>query len=240
MSVEKLTKALKSFGSAEKAFFLSRFFKTGPGEYSQGDCFLGVKVPLIRQTAKAYLNLNETQIEELLASKWHEVRLCALIILMNQVEKKIISQCTAYSIYCNNISAVNNWDLVDLSAPKLVGEYLQRRPQKDRRILLDFAHQPSLWIRRIAILATFPQIKVGEYERILEISRHLLSDKHDLIHKACGWMLREVGKKDLPIMLEFIESHGSQMPRTMLRYAIERLPEKQRKSILVSTRLKHR
>lgn len=222
-----LQKELLNRKNKEKAKFLSGFFKTGKGEYGEGDVFLGINVPLQRQLAKSHKDLNQSGIQKLLESKFHEFRLTGLLILVekykNGGEKEKVK---VTDFYLKNIRFINNWDLVDLSAPNILGSYFLN---KDREILIKLAKSDNLWARRISIVATFAFIRNGEYADTLRISAILLSDKHDLIHKAVGWMLREVGKKDQKVLLSFLDEHVRVMPRTALRYAIERLSEKQKK-----------
>lgn len=229
--LEKLRIDLKKYQSKEKAHILARFFKTGKGEYGEGDKFIGVVVPDSRKVAKKYLDISLSFVDKLIRSEIHEERLVAVLILVakfqkaNEKEKKEI--CKFYLAHTKNI---NNWDLVDLSAPKIVGEFLLK---KDRAILLKLAKSKNLWERRIAMLSTFQFIYNREYEWTFKIIKILMNDKHDLIHKACGWMLREVGKRVSEEKLEkFLKENVKIMPRTMLRYAIERLPEKKRKCYL--------
>ena len=230
MTLEKLKKDIQAYASPEKAKVLQRFFKTGPGQYGEGDVFLGLKVPEVRSIAKKYSQLSFNDLQELLDSEIHEHRLVALLILIikyNKTEdkKEIID------FYLKNTQAVNNWDLVDLSADKLLGAYLF---EKDKSLLYKLAKSDDLWEKRIAIISTFYFIKNNDFEDSLKISEILLNDKHDLIHKAVGWMLREVGKKDQEIEEKFLKKYYKTMPRTMLRYAIERFEEKKRKAYLRS------
>lgn len=217
-------------GDPEKAKKLSSFFKTGKGEYGEGDIFLGISVPQQRKIAGKYIDLSLDQLKKLLSSKIHEYRLTALIILVlkygkaNNSEKKEI-----FDFYLKNTEFVNNWDLVDLSSPKIVGDFLINR---DRSILFDLINSTNLWDRRIGILATFSFIRNNDYEDALNISRLLITDSHDLIHKAVGWMLREIGKRDKNVLQEFLNKHYKQMPRTMLRYSIEKFNEEERKHYL--------
>jgi 3-methyladenine DNA glycosylase AlkD len=224
-------RALKRAADPEKAKILKQFFKTGKGEYGEGDKFLGIVVPAQRKIAKDFKDLSLPETEELLHGKHHEERLTALLIL---VEKFRTGNAKArkdiFDIYNRNTKFINNWDLVDLSAPNIVGEYLK---EKDRLLLYKYAKSTDLWERRISILSTFTFIREGDCDDALKISERLLGDKHDLIHKAVGWMLREVGKKCGESILEkFLAKHIKNMPRTMLRYAIEKLPESKRKEYL--------
>ena len=230
MLTEDIKKRLKSFASKEKAKVLQGFFKTGPGEYGEGDNFLGVVVPNIRQVSREFAGTPLDDMTELLASSVHEERLLALLMLVQafakgdeRVKKQI------YDLYLSRTRYVNNWDLVDLSAPNIVGNYLIN---KKRKPLYTLARSGYLWERRIAILSTFAFIKGNDYQDALKITSLLLNDEHDLIHKAVGWMLREVGKRDQPMVERYLKKHYKKMPRTMLRYAIERFPEKKRQKFL--------
>lgn len=220
---EAIRSELRSLADPERAEFLSRYFKTGPGEYAEGDRFLGLAVPQVRRTAKAHPHASMREISKLLSSAYHEERFTALLIMVEQyrrgdekTKKKI------FDLYLASTSRINNWDLVDLTAPRIVGSYLLKR---DRKILTKLALSKNLWERRIAILSTAFFIDQGESEETLRIAKLLLKDPHDLIHKAVGWMLREAGKRcSLAIECKFLDEHASSMPRTMLRYAIERFP----------------
>ena len=233
-SLIQLKKELKELSNPKQAEVLRRFFKTGKGEYGEGDIFFGVKVPVQKNVANGFKDLSLEDLEKLLNSKIHEHRMTALFILINQYkkaderEKKII-----FDFYLKNTKNINNWDLVDISAPKIVGDYLIEKP---RVVLYKLAKsQPkagNLWERRIAIIATLAFIKNNDFSDTLKISKILLSDKYDLIHKAVGWMLREVGKRDQEIEEKFLKKYYSKMPRVMLRYAIERFDEKKRKFYL--------
>ena len=226
----EVRKELRKHASPEKAKVLQRFFRTGPGDYGEGDIFLGLKVPETRVVAKKFSSLSLPEVEKLLESGFHEERLAALLILVQKFsegsdeEKKRI-----FDFYLGHSSRVNNWDLVDLSADKIAGEYLFG---KDKAVLRRLAGSNGLWERRISIVATYAFIKKNSFDDTLAISGLLLRDKHDLIHKAVGWMLREVGKRNQSIEEEFLEKHYRGMPRTMLRYAIERFSEKKRKAYL--------
>jgi 3-methyladenine DNA glycosylase AlkD len=203
-----------------------RFFKCGPGEYGEGDAFLGVAVPPLRALSKRYKSVELPEAVALLQSKWHEVRLLALMILVHQYERGDDAGREAiYRAYLANTNRINNWDLVDVSAHKIVGVHLRDR---DRAPLLALAKSESLWERRIAIIATLDFIRQDDFADTLRIAEALLSDRHDLIHKASGWMLREVGKRDQAVLERFLRKHARVMPRTMLRYAIERFPEELR------------
>ncbi len=230
MTAFMLKKDLLLLADPEKAKLLLRFFKTGKGEYGEGDQFIGVTVPNQRRVAKEYKDLPLSEILKLLNSPIHEHRLTALFILVHQyqkgdeVHKKVI-----YDFYVAHRDRVNNWDLVDSSAHKIMGDYLLDR---DRSVLYDFAHSEVLWDRRIAIISCFAFLSRNEFKDTLALSKILLKDDHDLIHKAVGWLLREVGKKDLSLLLSFLDEHATEMPRTMLRYAIEKLDESKRQFYL--------
>ena len=235
---------LKKLADPKKAAVLRRFFKTGKGEYGEGDEFIGVKVPDQRQVAKKYQDEDLNTVQKLLDSKTHEHRLTGLLILVRQYErarrhKDEEEMLGLVNFYLANLKHVNNWDLVDLSAPKILGDYLwQIKSQKiaaksiDIDLLYNLAKSKILWKRRIAVLSTYPFIKEGDFEDILKISRRRLRDKQDLIQKAVGWMLREVGKQDKKTLLKFLNKYHQRMPRTMLRYAIERLDDKERNKYL--------
>jgi 3-methyladenine DNA glycosylase AlkD len=230
VTAKDISKRLLKMGDREDAKFLQGFFKTGPGQYGEGDIFLGIRVPAVRKLASEYSDLPLKETLELLKSPYHEVRLFALISLVNAfakgdetIQKKI------YDLYLANTKHINNWDLVDLSAPNIVGAYLLT---KSRKPLYQLAKSKSLWERRIAVLATFSFIRNNQFDDCLKIAEILLKDKEDLIHKATGWMLREVGKRDTGIAEAFLRRHCRTMPRTMLRYAIERFSPARRKMFL--------
>lgn len=225
-----IRKRLRKFASREKAKLLQGFFKTGPGQYGEGDIFIGVMVPNIRRVAKEFQGAPIAEIIKLLRSPIHEERLLSLLMLVQAYGKadEAVKK-TIYGLYLRNTRFINNWDLVDLSAPNIVGAYLSDRSRKP---LYALAKSRDLWKRRIAILATFAFIKQNDHKDSLEIASMLLKDEHDLIHKAVGWMLREIGKRDLAALEGFLRKHYHDMPRTMLRYAIERFPEGRRKKYL--------
>ncbi len=229
-----LLPALKKHAHADKAAFFPRFFKTGKGEYGEGDQFIGVTVPEMRSVAKEFAHLTLEEIAEALNSPIHEERLTALLILVKKYEKATEEKTRKKIVdfYFAHVHRVNNWDLVDLTAPKIVGDYFI---EKEKKKLYDFAASPNLWKRRIAIVATYAFIRKGKLEDTFRLSELLLNDKQDLMHKACGWMLREAGKKDVKALETFLKKHHSHMPRTMLRYAIEKFPEVQRKAYLKGT-----
>lgn len=234
MSLALLRKTLKSYASPERKKSNKWFFKTGKGQYGYGDKFIGVSVPNSRKVARQFQDLPFIDINKLLKSNIHEERLTALLLLVHKFQtsedkakKKI------YDFYLRNTRYINNWDLVDLSAGKIIGEYLLNRPKKDRKILYILARSKNLWKKRIAIISTYAFLsQKKDFIDTFKISDILLLDKHDLIHKAVGWMLREAGKRDQLALEQFLKSRYKNMPRTMLRYAIERFPEKKRKAYL--------
>ena len=233
MKTQDITGRLMALGDTEQAAVSQRFFKTGPGEYGEGDIFIGIKVPVLRQLVKEVENLPITEIKKLLRSRIHEERLIALLMLVRRYSRADEpNRKQIYDLYLQNTSFVNNWDLVDLSAHYIVGPYLA---DKSRAPLYRLAESDSLWERRIAIMSTFHFIKNGEFSETLVISKLLLSDTKDLIHKAVGWMLREIGKRHLQTEENFLKKHYRKMPRTMLRYAIEKFPEHKRQAYLKGT-----
>jgi 3-methyladenine DNA glycosylase AlkD len=226
MKAADIRKLLNELKNPEKAKILQRFFKTGPGEYGEGDVFLGVTVPQLRMVSKECDVAAIGEAEALLQSPIHEERLLALLILIRKYGREDESDKRAiYSLYLKSTRWINNWDLVDLSAPNIVGDYLMTRSRKP---LYRLARSSLLWERRVAILATFRFIREREFGDTLGISKILLRDEEDLIQKAVGWMLREVGKRDLAAEESFLKEHYRRMPRTMLRYAIERFPAAKR------------
>lgn len=230
MTKAKVKAALKKLTKPEKAASHSRFFKTGKGEYGEGDIFFGVTVPNQRQVAKQFRDLSRSEIAKLLDDKVHECRLTALLIMVDQFRRGDANQRRAiFDLYLQKIDRVNNWDLVDSSADKIVGAFLA---DSDRGLLDELADDDHLWKQRIAIIATYDFIKRGDFKDALRVSRKLLDHEHDLIHKAVGWMLREIGKRDKPTLVKFLKTRYARMPRTMLRYAIEKLPEGERQRYL--------
>lgn len=210
-----------------------RFFKTGPGEYGEGDLFLGIRVPVTKKVARKFKELPVDEVLKLLKSKYHEERLLALIMLVNRFKKETDKeQKKIYEAYLSHTEYINNWDLVDGSAHQIVGGYLFER---DRKPLYQLAKSKSLWERRISMIATYTFIKKNDFVDTLKLSEILLPDEEDLIHKAVGWMLREVGKLDLEVEEKFLQKHYKKMPRTMLRYAIEKFVEKKRQGYLQGT-----
>jgi 3-methyladenine DNA glycosylase AlkD len=229
MKAEDIRRELKSMADPGKAAIMQRFFKTGPGQYGEGDIFIGVMVPQSRRVAKKFCQLPLGEVRTLLYSHIHEERLVALLILAwsySSVSSSREKEEQIVKFYLDNIKQVNNWDLVDLSAPNILGAHLVDR---ERSLLYMLAGSENVWERRIAIIATHHFIRNGDFSDTLKIAEMLLQDRHDLIHKAAGWMLREVGKRDTAAQEAFLEKHWSVMPRMMLRYAIERLPESKRR-----------
>ena len=231
--LHQLIKKAKSLGNLERAAHSQYFFKTGPGQYGAGDIFLGLIVPEVRSLAREFKDLSLADIEILLADKVHDLRLIGLIILVKRYqtvktdkERKVI-----YKFYLEHRAAANNWDLVDLSVYNIVGDYLCRYP-KERKILYKLVKSKNIWDRRIAIVSTMAFIRQGETEDTLKLAAALLDDQEDLIHKASGWMLRELGKRHVEKLTVFLNEYGNRMPRTMLRYAIEKFSESQRQHYL--------
>ncbi len=222
MSYRSITDKLKRAGDPAKAVFLKRFFKTTKGEYGYGDRFIGVTVPEQRAIAKTHLDLDSKTLDRLLDSPIHEYRLTALLILTYQFKKgnEDMKQ-KIYRYYLAKTSRINNWDLVDASARNIIGEYLLLHPE-EKKILYTLVRSRNLWERRIAIVATFAGIRAGQFDDTLKLSELLMTDTHDLIHKAVGWMLREVGKRNKRALLDFLKAYAHTMPRTTLRYALER------------------
>ena len=234
MTYKDAKQALHSFANGKHAEFHSGFFKTGPGQYGEGDIFLGARVPQVRQVAKRFRSLQIPVLKRFLHSAIHEERLMALIIMTEQYKRA--DEATKEELvefYLANTAHVNNWDLVDSSAHKILGQHLLTRP---RKILDTLSRSESLWERRIAMIATMPFVSNGEYKDTLKLAKRYLKDPEDLMHKATGWLLREVGKQDNEVLLIFLDQHYPKMPRTMLRYSIEKLPERTRQQYLKGTR----
>ncbi len=228
--LDQIKRELSQLANPDRAKNSSRFFKTGKGHYGEGDVFLGITVPELRKIAKKHIDLSLNDLQELLNSKIHEHRFTALVILISKYRKAEESEKEEiFEFYIKNMENINNWDLVDLSAPRIIGEYLLN---KERSILYKLAKSNSLWERRISILSTFTFIDNNDFEDALNISELLLHDEHHLIHKAVGWGLREIGKRDQKAEERFLNKHYLRMPRTMLRYAIEKFNVKKRKTYL--------
>ena len=239
---DEITSRLESFSTAEKREVLPRFFKTGKGQYGEGDQFLGVIVPYTRQVAKEYRDIPFEAISRLLQSPWHECRLCALLILVERFKKSDEKgRKQLFDYYLTQTARINNWDLVDLSAPGIVGEYLKLKPEREQRqVLIRLSDSPLLWDQRIAIVSTLTFIRNRDFIDTIALSERFLSayhsmpkpTMHDLMQKAIGWMLREMGKRDKDLLIQFLEKHAATMPRTMLRYAIEKFSENERREFM--------
>jgi 3-methyladenine DNA glycosylase AlkD len=230
MNVSSISKVLRSLGDADIAQHSQRFFKTGKGEYGEGDRFLGIRVPVLRRHIRQFRDVASEDVLELLASSFHEERLFALLLLVDKYQRGTDrEQAWIYKHYLANSQYINNWDLVDSSADKIVGARLQ---QRSRKPLYQLAKSKSLWERRIAVMATFHFIRQNDFNDALAICELLINDEEDLIHKATGWMLREIGKRDMNIEKDFLDRYHKVMPRTMLRYAIERFPGADRRKYL--------
>lgn len=238
METEVLIKEAYKMANKEKSKILARFFKTDKGEYGEGDIFIGLTVPKSREIAKKYKDLELVEISKLIKNKVHEIRLIALVILVekfklaekNRDEK---TKQKIFKFYLQNIKSINNWDLVDLSSPNIIGQYLLNKNDKEKSILIKLANSKNLWEQRISIISTFAFICKRKHKWTIKLAEKLFLHKHDLIQKAVGWMLREVGKRvDEKILISFLDKHSKEMPRTELRYAIEKLPEKTRKYYL--------
>ncbi len=228
--LNKFKKELKKLADPARAKNESRYFKTGKGEYGEGDLFLGIKTIEKRKLAKEYTELSLEDIKFLMTSKFHDYRQIALFILINKYKKgdeKLKKE--IFNFYLKHTRYINNWDLIDVSADHIIGDYLLN---KDKKILYKLANSNNLWEKRISIIATYRFIKENQFKDTLKIAEILLSDEHDLIHKAVGWMLREVGKKDQVIEEKFLKKYYKVMPRTMLRYSIEKFEENKRKFYL--------
>ena len=230
ITVKTIREELKNLADPAIAEHSQRFFKTGKGEYGYGDKFLGIRVPVLRKLVKTYLSIELRQVQSLLKSAYHEERLLALLLLVAKFERGSKQEkAVIYKLYLSNTTFINNWDLVDCSAHKIVGPYLH---DKNRQILYKLCKSKNLWEKRISIMSTYFFIKHDEFEDTLKLSELLLEDKHDLIHKAVGWMLREIGNRDRETEKAFLKTHYKNMPRTMLRYAIEKFSQPERKAYL--------
>ena len=233
MKLKDILSKIRALAAPAKAASSNRFFKTGPGEYGEGDQFLGLTVPEIRSLVPQTDGLSEADVLTLLRSEWHEERLLALLIWVRRFEKAKKDEAARERIvdlYLANTKWINNWDLVDSSAPQILGAWLLKR---DRAVLQTLAKSKSLWEQRIAVLATQAFIRAGEFDDTVQLCEGFLGHPHDLMHKACGWMLREAGKRDEAVLLAFLDQHAAKMPRTMLRYAIEKLEPAVRQSYMM-------
>lgn len=229
-SFDTIFDELQSVADAGKRMKLSRFFKTGIGEYGEGDVFLGITVPDVRKIAKRHGYTQSDEIRKLLLSEYHEVRLCGLLIMVLKCSRKSEQlKRDMFELYLSHTTYINNWDLVDLSAPAIVGEYLVDKPRKP---LYKLSESPILWENRIAMVATMAFIRRGALDDTYRLALKLMGHKHDLIRKAAGWMLREAGMKDHKRLFDFVEEHHLEMPRTMLRYAIEKFPSEEREFLM--------
>ncbi len=232
-SLKEIRSAVRSLADVERAKHAQRYFKTGPGEYGEGDRFLGLRMPQIRALVKQFGVVPVTVIKSLLKSPWHEERMLALLLMVHRYKKSDDAEREAlFYLYLDSTDYINNWDLVDLSARDIVGAWLYTRSRKP---LYTLAKSDSLWERRIAMLSTSHFIGKNDFDDALKIAKILLQDEHDLMHKAVGWMLREIGKRDRKLEEGFLLRHYHKMPRTMLRYAIEHFPEKRRQAYLRGT-----
>jgi 3-methyladenine DNA glycosylase AlkD len=233
--VKQIQSELEMLSNKEQALNLQRFFKTGIGEYGEGDKFLGIKVPVLHKVSMKYFrDFTLQNIESLLEANIHEYRFVALAMLLQKYKKAkdIKDKSLYYDFYMEHTKYINNWDLVDLTAPRLSGDYILKFDLKEKEKLYAFANSENLWQRRIAVLSTFAFIREGELDDVFKLSEILLTDKRDLMHKAVGWMLREAGKKDNLRLKKFLNKYASKMPRTMLRYSIEKFAEEERKIYL--------
>jgi len=236
MRVVSLKKDLRKYANQEKKEFLPKFFKTGKGEYGEGDKFLGVIVPEITKIANNYPDLKKNELKKLLYSPWHEERFCGWLIVLNNFNSSDNKE-EWYTFTIKNLNQLNNWDLVDKIAPNLIGKYLEKKNQNQ---FLEWSGSSSFWIRRIAILATWPKIKNNKFTLTLKLAKKYINDSEDLIHKATGWMLREIGKRDEKKLLSFMKENHKKMPRIMVIYALERLNrEKKQQFMLKSSRKIH-
>lgn len=223
----QIYEALSSRSDEEKKIVLPRFFKTGKGQYGEGDMFLGVTVPNIREVAIQFKDVGLDVVKELMRSQWHEMRMCALLILVNNSKKEVTKE--VFDFYLSQTRYINNWDLVDLSAPQIVGQYLLN---KNRDVLYRMAESDLLWDNRISIVSTLTFIRNNDLDDTYNLSLKMMSHKHDLMHKAIGWMLREAGKRDAERLYNFVNEHKTNMPRTMLRYSIEKFDMETRKELM--------
>ncbi|MFB5651911.1 DNA alkylation repair protein [Leptospira wolffii] len=226
----EVIREIRSHADPKKVEILAGFFKSGKGEYGEGDIFLGIQVPPIRKISKEFRGLPLTELQKIVSSKYHEERLCGFFILCETFSKsEEADRKKLHSFYLKNIKYVNNWDIVDLSSREMIGDYLR---DKKRDLLYKLAKSKNLWERRISVIATYSFIRQGDFGDTLSISELLITDKEDLIHKATGWMLREVGNRDLKVETDFLDKHAERMPRTMLRYSIEKFPEALKKKYM--------
>lgn len=232
MTAQEISKQLRKLADPGRAEHSARYFKTGKGEYGEGDRFLGIRVPEIRALVKKCKIVSLAEIQKLMKSEFHEERLFALLLLVRKFSRgDAREQAVIFDFYLQNIAHINNWDLVDSSASQIIGSHLEHR---DKKLLYELVKSANLWERRIAIISTFYFIRNNQFEDALRLAEQLLQDKEDLIHKAVGWMLREVGKRNLAVEQAFLQRHYKTMPRTMLRYAVEKFSELERKKYLAA------
>jgi 3-methyladenine DNA glycosylase AlkD len=234
LSLSNFQKEIRKLADPERAKFSAYYFKTGKGQYAEGDVFLGgISTPVAKSFSKKYQDISIPDLKILLSSKYHEERSVAIgILLLKFAKSKGVERKDLYNFYLDNTEHINNWDLIDVSADKIIGLYIIENP-KEIAVLSKLVKSKSLWERRISIMTTFAFIKIGKFEKTFEIAEKLLNDKEDLIHKAVGWMIREVGKRNMAEEERFLKKHYKNMPRTMLRYAIEKFPEELRKKYLL-------
>jgi 3-methyladenine DNA glycosylase AlkD len=234
MNLSQIKKEIRLHSATKRASNSKSFFKTGPGEYGEGDCFLGITVPKLRSIAVKAVDLNFKDVEKLLDSKWHEERFIGVVILVYKYQKDLADPKDIYTFYLKNAARINNWDLVDVSADKIIGAYTFHHVKKNdvKKLLNCLSSSSVLWDRRIAVLTCFYYIRKNNFDYIIWLSKKLINDEHDLMHKALGWMLRETGKRNKSVLIKFLDQYADQMPRTMLRYAIEKFPMIERKKYL--------
>lgn len=228
-TAEEVIRKMQGLADESQQKVLSRFFKTGKGEYGEGDRFLGIKVPVTRDIVKQAKDLNLEEIQMLIDSEWHEIRLCGFLILVSKYEKQPSDEILHF--YVRNAKKANNWDLVDLSVYKIIGKWLTNPEVKENdktKLMNQLANSQNLWEQRMSVVATMTPIKQGNFTYIWKYGEKAITNKHDLMHKALGWMLREMGKKDKNQLIRFLEKHHAEMPRTALRYAIERLQKEEK------------
>lgn len=234
-TASKVINSLKELSDPKKAAFFPKFFKTGPGQYGEGDKFMGISVPQIRSVVKEFRDLPLPEVAILLASPWHEARLLGALILVDQFRRSDAKgRAKLHTFYVKNLKGINNWDIVDSSAPDLVGKMVLETG--DAAILKKLASSKKLWSERVAVVATLALIRAGKFQEVQDLSIHFINHPHDLMHKAVGWMLREMGKKDEVTLKKFLDRYAGQLPRTALRYSIERLSEKDKKKYMTMKR----
>ncbi len=232
MTAKNVLHRLKELSDPHKASLYLRFFKTGNGQYGQGDQFLGLTNPKIHSVVREYKQLPLNEVAQLIQNPFHEARVTAALILVDQYQKADENgKAEIFKLYCQSFKFINNWDIVDLSAYKITGDYIFNHPNLQTKINT-WIKSKHLWTRRIGVMSTFTYIRKNQFDLTINICEQLLNDSHDLIHKATGWMLREVGKRDIDVLIDFLDKYATKMPRTMLRYAIEKLPELKRRYYL--------